>query len=220
MVMATKPARRKFWYALFWEITRLFAKTYFRVRYVNPERVPVSGPCILAANHTCYYDPFFLGTGTRREIYYLARSSAFFFPLGAFLSRCNAVPMDREGGGVQGMLKIIDILKQGNGITLFPEGTRSLDGRIQSAKAGIGLIVIKSGAPVLPIRIFGAYEAWNRSMILPRPRRVLVKYGRMLDFSKLVAEAENCPKERQKQIYQEVSDTIMAAIGALEATEE
>jgi 1-acyl-sn-glycerol-3-phosphate acyltransferase len=215
--MATLRAPMHFWYWLFWNITRKIADVYFRRIVHNPERVPAQGPCILAANHACYYDPFLLGTGIDREIYYLARKSAFFFPLGAFLRRCNAVPMDRDGGGVQGMLRIIEILKQGNGITLFPEGTRTPDGQMKSAKSGIGLIVIKSGAPVVPIRIFGAYEAWNRHMILPRPRRVIVKYGRTLDFSALRAEAEHCPKDRLKQIYQEVSDRIMDAIAHLEA---
>jgi 1-acyl-sn-glycerol-3-phosphate acyltransferase len=125
-------------------------------------------------------------------------------------------PMDREGGGLKGMLKIIDVLKQGHAITLFPEGTRSPDGKLQTAKAGIGLIVIKSGAPVVPVRIFGAFEAWNRHMTLPRPRHMTVKYGHPLLFADLHAEAKTCSKDRLKEIYQEVAVKIMSAIGSLE----
>jgi 1-acyl-sn-glycerol-3-phosphate acyltransferase len=203
-------------YCIAWNFASLISAAYFGRTALHADRVPATGPCILAANHASFMDPFFQGSAVQREVFYLARSSAFWFPLGVVLRACNAVPMDREGGGLKGMLKIIDILKQGHAITLFPEGTRTPDGNLQSAKAGIGLIVIKSGAPVVPVRIFGAYEAWNRHMTLPRPRHMTVKYGWPLLFADLHAEAKTCSKERLKEIYQEVAVQIMAAIGGLE----
>lgn len=203
-------------YCLSWNLAALVCRGYFRRVALHADRVPATGPCILAANHASFMDPFLLGSAVEREVFYLARASAFRFPFGAVLHALNAVPMDREGGGLKGMLKIIDIISQGHAITLFPEGTRTSDGRIQPAKAGIGLIVIKSGAPVVPVRVFGSYEAWNRHMTLPRPRRVIVKFGHPLAFAELHAEAKSCSKDRLKQIYQEIAERIMAAINGLE----
>ena len=211
-----RPAGMTLHYWLGWNFFRLISRLFFRCQILHQDRIPPAGPLLLAANHASFYDPFLVGSGAEREVYYLARSTAFWFPLGVMLRVMNAVPMDREGGGLAGMLKIIGILNQGQAITLFPEGTRSPDGQIHAAKAGVGLIVIKSRAPVMPVRIFGSYLAWNRHMRLPRPRRVTVKYGRLMDFAALRAEAQTCSKDRLKAIYKEVADQIMAAISAMQ----
>ena len=115
------------------------------------------------------------------------------------------------------MMQIIDRLHLGNAIVLFPEGTRTRTGALQPARAGIGLIVIKSEAPVVPIRVFGTYEAWNRHTKFPRPfHRIAVKYGKPIDFAALRAEAKTASKERGREIYQQVANEIMAAIAALQ----
>ncbi len=152
-----------------------------------------------------------------RAINYLARESLFRFPgIGALLRSWNAVPVDRDGGGAAGLKAILDRLLAGGGIILFPEGTRTRDGKLQPARSGIGLIVIKSQAPVVPVRTFGTFEAWGRSQKIPRPKRVVVKYGEPMRFEALRAEAKTCPKARLKEIYQQIADEIMAAIAKLE----
>jgi 1-acyl-sn-glycerol-3-phosphate acyltransferase len=110
----------------------------------------------------------------------------------------------------------LDRLLQGNGIILFPEGTRTKDGKLQPARSGIGLTVIKSAAPVVPVRVFGTFEAFGRNHKFPRPHRVIVKYGEPMNLEKLRAEAKTCDKARLKEIYQQVADEIMAAIAKLE----
>jgi len=81
--------------------------------------------------------------------------------------------------------------------------------------------VIKSEAPVVPVRVFGTFEAYNRTMRFPRPfRKVVVKYGRPMLFEKLRAEAKTCSKQRLKLIYQEVANEIMSAIAALQPYED
>jgi 1-acyl-sn-glycerol-3-phosphate acyltransferase len=87
---------------------------------------------------------------------------------------------------------------------------------LQPARSGIGLTVIKSTAPVVPVRVFGTYEAYGRHITLPRPHRIAVKYGAPMNFEALRAEAKTCDKTRLKQIYQQVADEIMAAIAKLE----
>ena len=208
-------------YFLGWCFFRALFKAYFRAQWFNPERVPVSGPAILAANHQSFIDPPLVGAGLTRDINYLARESLFRFPgIGALLRSWNSVPVDREGGGAAGLKKILDRLLAGGAIILFPEGTRSRDGKLQPARSGIGLTVIKSSAAVIPVRVFGTYEAYGRHMRFPRPGRVAVKYGESLRFEAQRAEAKMCSKARLKEIYQQVADEIMAAIATLEPCED
>ena len=203
-------------YFLGWTLFRTVFRFYFGWRVYNPERVPLTGPVILASNHLSYLDPMLVGSGIRRGINYLARENLFRFPvLGWILHQWQVVPVDRQGGGAKGLKAILDRLLNGGAIILFPEGTRSRTGNQQPARSGIGLTVIKSAAPVIPVRVFGTYEAYGRHMGLPLPRRVEVKYGQPMAFAKLRAEAKVCSKQRLKEIYQETSDEIMAAIAAL-----
>ena len=204
-------------YRIAWLGFRAVYATYFRWRVFNPERVPRTGPVILAANHASFIDPPLVGSGLTRDINYLARESLFRFPVvGAILRSWNAVPVDRDGGGAKGLKIILGRLLAGGGIILFPEGTRTKDGNLQPARSGIGLTVIKSAAPVVPVRVFGTFAAYGRNHKFPRPKKVAVKYGVPLNFEKLRAEAKVCSKARLKEIYQEVADEIMAAIAKLE----
>jgi 1-acyl-sn-glycerol-3-phosphate acyltransferase len=199
-----------------WVCFRLLYKFYFRWRVFHPERVPLTGPLILAANHCSYLDPPLVGAGIKRGINYLARDTLFRYPgLGWVLRKWNTVPVDRDGGGAAGLKAILDRLLAGGAIILFPEGTRSRDGKTQPARSGIGLTVIKSNAPVIPVRVFGTYEAYGRNMRFPRPKRVAVKYGRPMDFAALRLEAKSCSKPRLKLIYQQVANEIMEAIESL-----
>jgi 1-acyl-sn-glycerol-3-phosphate acyltransferase len=204
-------------YRLGWAGFRALFKLYFRWRVFGAENVPQTGPVILASNHASYLDPPLVGSALPRDINYLARESLFRFPgVGAILRSWNSVPVDRDGGGAKGLKMILDRLLKGGAIILFPEGTRTRDGKLQPARSGIGLTVIKSTAPVVPVRVFGTYEAYGRHMKIPLPRRVIVRYGKPLLFEELRAEAQTCPKPRLKEIYQEVSDAIMAEIARLE----
>lgn len=204
-------------YRIGWSCFRMMYATYFRWRVFNAERVPLQGGVIIASNHASFLDPPLVGSALPRDINYLARESLFRFPgIGALLRSWNAVPVDRDGGGAKGLKIILDRLLAGNGIILFPEGTRTKDGKLQPARSGIGLTVIKSTAPVVPVRVFGTFEAFGRNHKFPRPHRVAVKYGQPMDFEKLRAEAKTCDKARLKEIYQQVADEIMAAIAKLE----
>lgn len=208
-------------YLLFWYVFRLLYTLLFRFRAYHPERVPPSGPAILAANHASFLDPPLVGAGVHRPLHYLARESLFKNPLAAAILRSwNVVPVDREGGGARGLKAILDRLKEGGAIVLFPEGTRTSDGRLQPARAGVGLAIIKSSCPVIPVRLFGTFDAFGRHHRLPRPCRITVTYGPPLDFSQLRAEARTADKPRLKAIYQEAADCVMAAIAALKPGRE
>jgi 1-acyl-sn-glycerol-3-phosphate acyltransferase len=204
-------------YFVGWCLFRLLYATYFRWRVYHAERVPLAGSVILASNHLSFLDPPLVGAGVRRPINYLARKTLFRYPgVGALLRSWNSVPVDRDGGSAAGLKEILDRLKRGGAIIMFPEGTRSLHGRLQPARSGIGLAIIKSAAPVVPVRVFGTFEAYGKGKGIPRPHRVAVKYGEPMDFAALRAEAKTCSKDRLKAIYQEAADEIMAAITQLQ----
>ena len=190
---------------------------YFRWQVFNAERVPLKGGVIIASNHASFLDPPLVGSALNRDINYLARESLFRYPgLGARLRSWNAVPVDRDGGGAKGLKIILARLLDGNGIILFPEGTRTKDGKLQPARSGIGLTVIKSDAVVIPVRTFGTFECYSRKLRFHLPKRLAVKYGEPMKFEALRAEAKTCSKLRLKEIYQQVADEIMAAIAKLE----
>ena len=208
-------------YFIGWVLFRLAFATWFRWRVFNAERVPLRGPVILACNHASYLDTPVIGVTVWRHINYLARESLFSVPVvGAILRSWRVVPVDRDGGTGRGLRAILDRLEKGGAIILFPEGTRTPDGRLQPAQSGIGLAIIKSSAPVTPARVFGSYEAFGRHMSFPRPRRIMVKFGQPMNFDALRAEARTCPRPRLKQIYQQVADELMAAIARLEPKED
>jgi len=206
-----------FSYRCGWCFFRAVFSFYFRWRVFNRERVPMSGPVILAPNHASYIDPPLVGASLGRQISFLARDNIFHVPiLAGILRSWKVVPVDRDGGTGRGLKQILARLEQGGAIILFPEGTRSRHGDLNPARSGIGLAVIKSKAPVLPVRVFGTRAAFGPHHLLPRPRRVIVKYGRPLWFAAQRAEAAACSKTRVKEIYQEVADEIMAEIARLE----
>jgi len=208
-------------YFIGWCAFRALYKFYFRWRVYNAERVPLEGGVILASNHASFLDPPLVGAGVKRGINYLARENLFRFPvMGWVLRHWQVVPVDRDGGGAAGLRAILDRLLAGGAIILFPEGTRTRDGKLQPARSGIGLTVIKSTAPVVPVRVFGTFDAYGRHLRFPRPRRVAVKYGQPMRFEELRAEAKVCSKPRLKEIYQQVANELMAAIARLEPYED
>jgi 1-acyl-sn-glycerol-3-phosphate acyltransferase len=208
-------------YLVGWSFFRLLCGFYFQARIYHRERVPLAGPVILAANHVSFIDPPFIGSSLPRQLCYLARESLFRHPIGGPILRSwNSIPVDRDGGGGKGLKTIFDRLQAGSAILVFPEGTRSRDGRMQTARAGIGLVILKSTAPVVPVRVFGMFEAYGRHRTIPRPGRAAVKFGQPIDFTALRAEAKTCTKERLKQLYQIAANDLMRAIGQLEPCED
>src|SRR5271156_1917465 len=129
-------------YRLCHTLSGTIAKVAFRYRAYGQENIIEEGPAIMAANHQSYFDPPLVGITCRNELYFLARKSLFDIPfLGALISRVNALPVDLSKGDVSALRTVINLLKAGNRTVIFPEGTRSLNGQIQQARPGIGMIV-------------------------------------------------------------------------------
>jgi len=197
-------------YNIFYNLAKLLARVFFRMRVVNPERMIESGPLILAVNHTSYFDPPLAGICSRRGVYYLARKTLLEWPFfGPLFPAMNVIPVERDGNDMSALREVIKKIKEGNGVVLFPEGTRSKDGNIQPARAGIGFVVAKTGAPVLPMRIFGAYDAFPKNSKRLHFTQITVVIGEPLVFS------PDDLASATRETYQALSDRVMEAIGAL-----
>ena len=130
--------------------------------------------------------------------------------LGWFLPHLNVVPVDQEGTDRSALKALIRILKAGNATVVFPEGARTLDGNLQPALPGLGFVIAKTLAPVLPMRVFGSHEAMPRGRKRLRPHPITIVIGEPLRFT----EADLEP--RGKELYQRLSERVMKAIAALE----
>lgn len=200
-----------FWYLLGYSLSKALAKTFFNYRVIGSENMIEEGPCIIAANHCSFFDPPLVGVACKRAIHYLARKSLLEWPvLGPIFPDLNVIPVDRKNADRSALMGAIRVVKNGGAVLIFPEGTRSPDGKLQPAQPGIGMIVAKTGAPVVPVRIFGSYEVYNRNQRRPKIGTVSVKIGQPLNFP-TVAEKN----DRGREMYQNDSEAITKAIADL-----
>lgn len=200
--------KRVYWVS-FWFI-RSFYRTLLLGDVEGLNHVPRSGAVILAANHTSHLDPPILGCSILRAVTYFARKTLWKPGIGAsWMDAVGAIPIDRDGeSDIQAMKKTLAALKAGGVLTLFPEGTRSPDGTLQSAKPGIGLIAAKSQSAIVPCRIFNAHRALSKDSTLPNFNlSIHIVYGKPLQ-----PEDYDPGRDAGKERYQRIADNIMSAI--------
>ena len=159
-------------------ISFFYFKAFHRFKVYGLDNIPSSGPFILASNHQSFFDPPALGCRLPRNLHYFARDSLFFWPLGILIRNLNSIPVNRSTLDIKTLKLVLAVLNQGNPLLVFPEGTRSCNDQIQSGKKGIGLLLAKSGVPVVPAKVIGAYKVLGRGMIFPRiGKQIVIKYG-------------------------------------------
>jgi len=198
---------------LYWfcyTLSGAIARIAFQYRAYGQETIIEEGPAIMAANHQSYLDPPLVGITCRNELHFLARKTLFEKRLlGPLISRVNALPVDLSRGDLTAFRAVVKLLKEGHRTVIFPEGTRSLNGEIQQARPGIGMIIAKTLAPVVPVRIFGSFEAWPKGGKI-RPRLITVVVGKPIHFQKEDFVSNN------REAYQKASERVLAAIAAIE----
>ncbi|MCS6771327.1 MAG: 1-acyl-sn-glycerol-3-phosphate acyltransferase [Kiritimatiellae bacterium] len=188
-----------------------FFKLYNRFEVAGASNIPCEGGVLLAANHASFLDPPALGCAAAgRFVRYLARDTLFSNPkVGSFLLRLAAVPISRDKGDVAALKKAISLLKSGECVGLFPEGTRSPDGRLQPAKPGVGFLVAKAGVPVVPAYIDGTFRALSRHHKWIRPAKIRVVFGSPIQ----PAEWESMPEAKDR--YERIGALVMSRIAEL-----
>ncbi len=188
---------------------------FFRGEVTGLENLPTEGSFLIAANHASFLDPPLIGSQVQRQIAYFARKTLWKPGVAAWwLDKVGTIPVDRDGGqDVSAIKRVLRALKDDKGLILFPEGTRSPDGGLQAPKAGVGLICCRAQVPVVPVRIFGSFDAFGKGRGLRLGTPVSIVFGRPIPPSDY--DEPGAGKER----YQIASDRIMERIAALRKPE-
>ncbi|HTL60463.1 MAG TPA: lysophospholipid acyltransferase family protein [Nitrospira sp.] len=192
-------------YAILWVLARTVARLCFGFRVVGS--VPKQGGLLVAANHASYFDIPLLGCGMFRRAWYLGRSDLFVPGIKGILQWLGWIPLKLGRLDRKAFDRAIGLIKAGKVVVIFPEGGRSLDGRLRNGKSGLGMIVAQTGCPVVPAYLKGTFDVLPAGAKRPRFHPVSVSFGAPLSFS-----GENT---QTKAFYQEVSRLVMERIAAL-----
>ena len=197
-------------YRLCHSMAKNLARAALNFRVIHPDRLIENGPALICSNHVSFFDPPLVSISFQKEIHFLARHTLYSNPIARWIfPRVNVTPIDQDRASMAGLKTAVRLLKDGHRVLIFPEGSRSPDGQLQPAAGGAGLVVAKSRAPVIPMRLFGAYEALPYGASTPRFTTVTAVVGQPLTFPE-----QDFPSTREG--YQAISDAIMASIASIE----
>jgi 1-acyl-sn-glycerol-3-phosphate acyltransferase len=196
------------------------ARLIYRPAIEGTENIPSSGPLLLASNHLSFVDSIVIPLAAPRRVVFLAKSE-YFTGNGirgglkrAMFTAVGAVPIQRgtAGAAQEALDSALEILQDGLAFGIYPEGTRSRDGRLYRGRTGVAWLALTAGCPVVPVGLSGTQDIQPVGSRVPRIRKITVRFGKPLDFSHLQG-AKPGPARR------EATDTIMAAIHELSGQE-
>lgn len=185
----------------------IVTKLLFRIKIYGTENIPKSGGFIYASNHIGYFDPPFVGTWGTRYVYFLAKKELFkkkFFA--KLITRCNALPISRKGFDRRAIETCVSTIKNGNGLTIFPEGTRSKTEKFLDPKPGVGLIAYKANCPIVPVFIHGTNKFLDCFL---GKEIMIISYGKPLSAEWI----SSFPAE--KESYVAITQAVMGKIKEL-----
>lgn len=162
---------------IFLPLVRFVGRAYFRVRFEGVQNIPPEGPLIVAPNHVTYADPPLITLGLGRPVFFMAWNRLFEVPLfGPLIRFLRAFPVETESADPSATREAVRLLKAGQALIIFPEGRRTLDGRLQRFMPGAFRLACSQGVPVLPVTINGGHESWPPHRIFPRPGRLTIVF--------------------------------------------
>jgi len=181
----------RIWYSLVKSFARLVFVTVYRIRSYGDNFVPETGGALVLSNHQSNLDPMAIGVVCRRRLNYVARKTLFRFPpLRWLMNSLDAISIDREGSGFGGLKETLKRLKRGEMVLLFPEGTRTADGEVQSMKPGFCAIARRAGVPLVPVALDGSFQAWPRNQRFPRRSVIRVQFGEPIEPAAIQAMSD------------------------------
>ncbi|CAM5694695.1 lysophospholipid acyltransferase family protein [Streptomyces sp. NPDC005930] len=210
-----------FYYVLKYVLLGPLLRVVFRPRIEGLDHVPGSGAAIVAGNHLSFSDHFLMPAVLKRRITFLAKAEYFTGPglkgrLTAFFFRsAGQIPVDRSGkeAGQAAIREGLGVLSRGELLGIYPEGTRSHDGRLYKGKVGVAVMAIRAGVPVVPCAMIGTFEAQPPGRKIPKLHPVVIRFGEPLDFSRYAG------MEGEKAVLRAVTDEIVYAILTLSGQE-
>ncbi|MCX5379665.1 1-acyl-sn-glycerol-3-phosphate acyltransferase [Streptomyces sp. NBC_00091] len=193
----------------------------FRPRIEGLENIPPEGAAIVAGNHLSFSDHFLMPAILRRRITFLAKAEYFTGPglkgrlTAAFFRSAGQIPVDRSGkdAGQAALREGLGVLAKGELLGIYPEGTRSHDGRLYKGKVGVAAMALGAGVPVVPCAMVGTFEIQPPGQKIPKIRRVTIRFGEPLEFSRYAG------MEGERAVLRAVTDEIMYAILGLSGQE-
>jgi 1-acyl-sn-glycerol-3-phosphate acyltransferase len=210
-----------FYLALKYVLLGPLLRLLFRPRVEGMENVPEEGAAIIAGNHLSFSDHFLMPAILRRRITFLAKAEYFTGPglrgrlIAAFFRSAGQIPVDRSGGKAAdaAVREGLAVLARGELLGIYPEGTRSHDGRLYKGRVGVAKTALRAGVPVIPCAMIGTYEVQPTGRRLPRIRPVIIRFGEPMDFSRF----EGMDSERF--VLRSVTDEIIYKIMRLSGQE-
>ena len=198
-------------FKLFLWIPLVYFKIFHRIRFKGCENIPATGPIIIAPNHISYYDPIIVGTGVNRDIEFMAWGRLFSIPILRRIIRFfGAFPVEIARLDKSAYIDAIRALNNGKALIMFPEGGRSVDGNIKNYSSSVARIAFKTNARIVPVTIVGAYEAWPKHRLLPRPGKISVYYHKPITIDKYELI---CIKDRH-EFFEKVANRVMNVIAS------
>ncbi|MGW2638249.1 lysophospholipid acyltransferase family protein [Streptomyces sp. NPDC001348] len=210
-----------FYYLLKYVLLGPLLRLVFRPRIEGLDHVPSDGAAIVAGNHLSFADHFLMPAILKRRITFLAKAEYFTGPgvkgrLTAFFFRsAGQIPVDRSGkeAGQAAIREGLGVLRKGELLGIYPEGTRSHDGRLYKGKVGVAVMALQAGVPVVPCAMIGTFEAQPPGRVIPRLHPIAIRFGKPLDFSRYAG------MENEKAVLRAITDEIMYAILSLSEQE-
>ena len=210
-----------FYYLLKYVLVGPLLRLVFRPRIEGLEHVPSSGAAIVAGNHLSFSDHFLMPAILKRRITFLAKAEYFTGPgikgrlTAFFFHSAGQIPVDRSGkdAGGAAIREGLGVLGEGELLSIYPEGTRSHDGRLYKGKVGVAVMALKAGVPVIPCAMIGTFEAQPPGKVVPHIHPVVIRFGEPLDFSRYEG------MEEERAVLRAITDEIMYAILKLSGQE-
>ncbi|MDR7542907.1 MAG: lysophospholipid acyltransferase family protein [Armatimonadota bacterium] len=197
------------WYAFWYRFYSLLFRLLFRLRVEGRAHVPPSGPLLVVSNHVSAVDPPIAGVAVGRQVWYMAKEELLKTPLlGPYLRSLGVFPVRRGEADRRSVRTALGVLQRGGALLMFPEGTRSPDGRLQPAEPGAALLALRTGALVLPLAVIGTQQVMPKGARFPRLRPVTVRIGPPIRASKVAGRLD-------RELLERWGQTFMAAIAAL-----
>ena len=182
---------------------------FWRVRVHRMENFPTEGPVILLANHQSNLDPMIVGAVSPMPINYLAKQSLFdFLPLGWFLRWNDCIPIQRDSNAIGGIKETLKRLKKKEMVLIFPEGSRSPDGKLLPIKAGFSTLARRTKSPLLPLALDGAWQVYPRQARFPRLGNIQVVFGDLIPYEQYPALSDD---ELSTLVQQRITETFTVA---------
>ncbi|MDR7416199.1 MAG: lysophospholipid acyltransferase family protein [Armatimonadota bacterium] len=196
---------------LVYQVSKVFLRaalrSLFRMRVVGQEHEPLCGPLLVVSNHWSALDPPVLGCALRRTVHFMAKEELFRIPLlRAWMRAVGTFPVRRGEPDRAAIRTALDLIRRGEAVVIFPEGTRNPRGYLLPAEPGAAFLALRAGAPILPVGILGTLEAMPKGAWIPRPRRIEVRIGPPFRLDGLPGTREG---------LEVASDRIMGAIAEL-----